>query len=48
MKDLGLFLLGIWLIATGLFDLVDLSFRYDDIVMSALAIVAGGLVMIRR
>jgi hypothetical protein len=48
MKDLGLFLLGIWLIATGLFDLVDLRFRYDDIVMSALAIVAGGLVMIRR
>lgn len=48
MKNLGLFLVGVWLIATGLFDLVDVRFRYDHLVMSALAIAAGVLVILRR
>lgn len=48
MKNLGLLLLGVWLIATGLFDLVDLRFRHDGLVMSALAIAAGVLVILRR
>lgn len=48
MKDLGLFLLGIWLVVHGLMSLIGLSFRYDDLFMGVLAIAAGALVIIRR
>jgi hypothetical protein len=48
MKDIGLFLLGIWLVVYGLTDLADLHFVYDDVFRGALAIVAGVLVIIRR
>lgn len=45
---LGNLLLGIWLIMQGLFTILDLSFRYDDLVMGLLALVAGVLVLLRR
>ncbi|HKJ95981.1 MAG TPA: hypothetical protein VKA32_10185 [Gammaproteobacteria bacterium] len=48
MKDLGLFLLGVWLVLHGLIALIGLSFRYDHLFMGVLAIVAGALVIIRR
>lgn len=48
MKDLGLFLLGIWLVVQGLMDLAGLSFHYDHLFTGALAILAGVLVIIRR
>ena len=48
MKDIGLFLLGVWLVLQGLTELADLRFRYDEILTGALAIAAGVLVIIRR
>ncbi len=48
MKHLGLIVLAIWLIATGLQAIIDLHFRYDDEVLGALAVAAGVLVLIRR
>lgn len=48
MKDLGLFLLGIWLVVHGLQGLLDLHFRYDDLALGVLGIAAGALIIIRR
>jgi len=42
------FLLGIWLVMHGLTTLIHLSFKYDDVVMASLALVAGVFVIIRR
>ena len=44
-KNLGLLLLGIWLIATGVIPLLNLSFQGLGIVMAALAIAAGALII---
>ena len=48
MKNIGLALLGVWLIAQGLGALLDLSFRGMHTVMAALALAAGILILIRR
>ncbi|UEX79141.1 hypothetical protein [Sediminicurvatus halobius] len=48
MKDLGLFLLGVWLVLQGLQELLDLHFRYDDLALGVLGIAAGALIIIRR
>ena len=48
MKNIGLLLLGIWLIATGLRSVVHLSFAYDTLVFGVLAIAAGVLILLRR
>lgn len=48
MKNIGLTLLGIWLIAVGLKSLVHLSFAYDTVVFGVLAAVAGILIILRR
>jgi hypothetical protein len=45
-SNLGLKLLGVWLILYGLFDLFALSFRYDSLLMAILALVAGILIII--
>lgn len=44
---LGPLLVGIWLILTGLTSLIDLQFKYDDLVMACLALVAGVLTLVR-
>jgi len=44
---LGTILLSIWLIATGLIPLLDLSFAAADIVLAVLAIAAGVLLLFR-
>lgn len=41
-------LLGAWLILHGLEELINLHFRYDDVVSSALALLAGIFVLIRK
>jgi len=46
--NLGLLLLSIWLILTGLFVLVNLNFQGRDLVMAVLALAAGVLILIRR
>ncbi len=48
MRNLGMLLLAIWLIATGLKAVLSLSFQYDFIVLGIVAIVAGVLILIKR
>jgi hypothetical protein len=48
MKDIGIFLLGIWLVASGLRSVIGLNFSYDHLVLGILAITAGVFVMLRR
>lgn len=48
MKDLGIIVLGVWLVLTGLIGIADLSFKYDDVVVGAFALVAGVLILARR
>ena len=48
MKNIGLLLLGIWLIAMGLKSVVHLSFAYDTVIYGALAIAAGVLLILKR
>lgn len=40
--------LGLWLILNGLVSIANLSFRYDDLIIGLIAVVAGVLVMIRK
>jgi hypothetical protein len=48
MKDVGLLLLGLWLVASGLQSVIGLHFQYDHLVLGILAVAAGALVMLRR
>lgn len=47
-KNLGMLLLGIWLVLHGLIQLVDFSFSGLGTVMAILAVVAGGLLIMGR
>jgi hypothetical protein len=47
-KNLGMLLLGIWLILTGLIPLLSLSFSGLGILMAILAIAAGALILVGR
>jgi hypothetical protein len=47
-RNLGMFLLSIWLIASGLITILNLSFIGKDIIMAVIAIAAGVLLLIRR
>jgi hypothetical protein len=47
-RSIGMLLLGIWLILTGIIPLINLSFAYLGIVMAILAIVAGALIVAGR
>ncbi len=47
-KNLGTFLLGIWLILTGLIPLLHLSFSGLHPLMAGLAIAAGALIALGR
>lgn len=40
--------LGLWLILNGLMSIADLSFRYDDLVIGLIAVIAGVLVIVRK
>jgi len=40
--------LGAWLVLQGLAALLNLSFRYDDVISGALALIAGVLVILRK
>jgi hypothetical protein len=48
IKDLGMFLLSIWLILSGIIAILHLSFIGIDIVMAVIAIGAGILLLLRR
>ena len=47
-KNLGMLLLGVWLILSGLLPLLNLSFSGVGIIMGVLAIAAGVLILIGR
>lgn len=47
-KSLGMLLLGIWLVLTGLIPLLDLSFSGLGTLMAVLALAAGALILAGR
>ena len=47
-QKIGMILLAIWLILTGLFQLVSFDFPYKAVIMSILAIAAGVLILLDR
>jgi hypothetical protein len=47
-KSIGMLLLSIWLILTGLLQLVKFSFSGLDIIMAILALAAGIFILIGR
>jgi len=47
-KNLGILLLAIWLVLTGLIDLLKFSFSGLPTIMAILAIVAGILILLGR
>ena len=47
-RNLGMLLLGIWLILTGLLQVVSVSIPGIDVIMAVLAIVAGVLIVMDR
>jgi hypothetical protein len=47
-KNLGMLLLGIWLILSGLIPLLHLSFSALGLLMAILAIVAGAFILLGR
>ena len=47
-NNLGMVLLGIWLILTGIIPLVNLSFSGLGVLMAVLAIAAGVLILLGR
>lgn len=47
-KNVGLLLLGIWLILTGLLPLIDMASPGMVTVMAVLAIAAGALILVGR
>ena len=47
-RNIGLLLLGIWLIATGVLAFVHVPFANTGLILSALAVVAGVFILIGR
>ncbi len=47
-KNLGFMLLGIWLIATGLIPLLNVSFSGLGTIMAVVAVAAGALIIVGR
>jgi hypothetical protein len=48
LKNFGMLLLGIWLIMTGLIELLNFSFSGLPIIMAILAIAAGLLILLDK
>lgn len=47
-KNLGMLLLAIWLIVSGLLPLLHISFPSSGSILAALAVVAGALILLGR
>jgi hypothetical protein len=48
IKNLGMLLLGIWLVLTGLIPVLKLNFSGFPVIMEVLAIAAGVLILLGR
>lgn len=42
------YVLGSWLVLTGLNSVISLNFKYESLVMGILALIAGTLVILRK
>lgn len=47
-RNLGMILLGVWLLLNGLLALTSLNFEGQQIIMALLALVAGALILLNR
>jgi hypothetical protein len=47
-RNLGMLVLAIWLILTGLFSAIRITFPASGILLAALAVAAGVLILLRR
>ena len=47
-KNLGMLLLGVWLVMTGLIPLLNISFSGLGTVMAVLAITSGALILVGK
>jgi len=47
-RNIGFLLLGIWLIITGLFPLLNVSFSGQGVLMASLALAAGILIIVGK
>lgn len=47
-KNLGMILLSIWLIATGVLQMVKIPIPFIDIILAILAVAAGVLILMGR
>jgi len=47
-KKIGVLILGLWLVATGLAQLIHLNFLFMDTILAGLAIAAGVLILLDR
>ena len=47
-RKLGFLLLAVWLILTGLSQLVSLNFQYEHVILGALAVGSGVVLILRR
>ena len=47
-KNLGFLLMGIWLIATGLLQVVSIQIPYTGVILALLAIVSGVLIVLGK
>jgi len=45
-RNMGLRLLGVWLLLTALIDLFSLAFPYQGLIMAILALIAGVLLIV--
>ena len=48
MKNIGMILLSVWLIATGLRGVINLSFQHDSLIFGIVAIAAGVFIFLKR
>ena len=47
-KNLGMLLLGIWLVLTGLLPFVQITFANMGLILSVMAVAAGSLILLGR
>ena len=48
IKNLGMILLAVWLIANGLLLLLDIQFPYSSILLALLGLAAGIMILLKR
>ena len=48
MKNVGMLLLAVWLIATGIKAVIHLGFEYDSLVLGILAMASGIMLVLKR